>query len=175
MAETLHKKIVKGVGWSFADSFMGHGITFLVGLILARLLSPDEYGLIGIIAIFIAVFNSIVDSGFSNALIRKNNATDIDYNTMFLVNMVCSVFLYGIMYLIAPLIASFFERPELEKICRVMGIILVLNAFSIVQNTILTKQIDFKTKAKASLISSLLSGIIGMEFGHWSDNKFRAK
>ncbi len=78
MSETLKNKTIKGVGWSFVDAMSNQGIVFLVGLILARLLSPDEYGLIGIITIFISVFNSIVDSGFSNALIRKHAATDID-------------------------------------------------------------------------------------------------
>ena len=85
MAEqSLRNKTLRGVSWSFVDSIAGQGITFLVGLILARLLTPSEYGLIGIITIFIAVFNSIVDSGFSSALIRKNDARDLDYNTVFI-------------------------------------------------------------------------------------------
>lgn len=160
--ESLKKQAVRGVGWSFADSMLGQGITFIVGLVLARLLSPDEYGLIGIITIFITVFNSIVDSGFSNALIRKNNATDKDYNTMFLVNMGISVVLFGLMFLCAPFIAQFFARPELTALCRVMGIVVVINALSIVQNTVLTKRLDFKTKTKASFISSIASGVVGI-------------
>ena len=155
--ESLRKQAVRGVGWSFADSMLGQGITFIV-----RLLSPDEYGLIGIITIFITVFNSIVDSGFSNALIRKNDATDKDYNTMFLVNMGISVVLFGLMFLCAPFIAQFFARPELTALCRVMGIVVVINALSIVQNTVLTKRLDFKTKTKASFISSIISGVVGI-------------
>lgn len=171
--ESLKKQTVRGVGWSFADSMLGQGIMFLVGLVLARLLSPDEYGLIGIITIFITVFNSIVDSGFSNALIRKNDATDKDYNTMFLVNMVVSIVLFGLMFVFAPLIAQFFERPELTALCRVMGVVVIINALSIVQNTILTKRLDFKTKTKASFISSVSSGVIGIVmaysgYGVWS-------
>lgn len=170
---SLKDKAVRGLGWSFADSMLGQGITFLVGLVLARLLSPDEYGLIGIITIFITVFNNIVDSGFSNALIRKNDATDKDYNTMFIVNMVISVVLFGLMFACAPLIAQFFEHPELTALCRVMGIVVIINAFSIVQNTILTKRLDFKTKTKASFISSVSSGVIGIVmaysgYGVWS-------
>lgn len=160
--ESLKKQAVRGVGWSFADSMLGQGITFIVGLVLARLLSPDEYGLIGIITIFITVFNSIVDSGFSNALIRKNDATDKDYNTMFLVNLGISVVLFGLMFLCAPFIAQFFARPELTALCRVMGIVVVINALSIVQNTVLTKRLDFKTKTKASFISSIISGVVGI-------------
>ena len=171
--ESINKQAVRGVGWSFADSMLGQGITFIVGLVLARLLSPDEYGLIGIITIFITVFNAIVDSGFSNALIRKNNATDKDYNTMFLVNMVISIVLFCLMFVCAPLIAQFFQREELTALCRVMGVVVILNALSVVQNTVLTKRLDFKTKTKASFISSITSGIVGiamayMGYGVWA-------
>lgn len=160
--QSLKQQTVRGVGWSFADSMLGQGITFLVGLVLARLLSPDEYGLIGIITIFINIFNFIVDSGFSNAIIRKNNTTDQDYNTMFIVNMGVSVILFGLMVVCAPLIAEFFHRPELTNLCRVMGIVVIINALSIVQNTKLTKRLDFKIKTKASFISSISSGILGI-------------
>ena len=98
MSASLKHKTVRGVTWSFVDNIANQGITFLVGLVLARLLSPEEYGLIGIIMIFIAVFNSIVDSGFSNALIRKNDATNIDYNTVFITNLLLSVVLFLILF-----------------------------------------------------------------------------
>lgn len=160
--ESLKNKTVKGVGWSFADSILGQGITFIVGLVLARLLSPDEYGLIGIITIFIVVFNGIVDSGFSNALIRKQDCTDEDYNTMFFVNLAMSIFLFVVLFFSAPLISHFFKRPELTPLTRVMGVMMIFNALSLVQVTILTKRIDFKTKTKASLISAIISGIIGI-------------
>lgn len=164
--QSLKQKTVRGVGWSFADSMLGQGITFLVGLVLARLLSPDEYGLIGIITIFITVFNCIVDSGFSNALIRKNDASDKDYNTMFIVNMGISIVLFVLMFLCAPFISWFFVRPELTALCRVMGVIVIINALSIVQNTVLTKRLDFKTKTKASFISSITSGVIGVAMAY---------
>lgn len=164
--ENLKKQAVRGAGWSFADSISGQGITFLVGLVLARLLSPDEYGLIGIITIFVTVFNNIVDSGFSNALIRKNDATGKDYNTMFTVNMAVSLFLFLVMYGAAPYIAAFFHRHELTALCRAMGVVVILNALSIVQNTVLSKRLDFKTKTKASFLSSLASGIIGIAMAY---------
>lgn len=160
--ESLRNKTVKGVGWSFADSILGQGITFIVGLVLARLLSPDEYGLIGIITIFIVVFNGIVDSGFSNALIRKQDCTEEDYNTMFFVNMAMSIVLFVILFFCAPFISTFFKRPELTPLTRVMGSMMIFNALSLVQVTILTKRIDFKTKTKASLISAIVSGAIGI-------------
>lgn len=174
MAEqSLKDKTVKGVGWSAADSFLSQGITFVVGLVLARLLSPSEYGLIGITAVFITVFNAIIDSGFSQAIIRKKEASNEDYNTMFITNMVLSVIMFLILFFSAPAIARFFERPELISLTRVMGIVLIINALSITQNTVLTKRIDFKTKTKASLISAVLSGIVGivmafMGYGVWS-------
>ena len=174
MAEqSLKDKTVKGTFWSAADAFLGQGVTFIVGLVLARLLSPAEYGLIGICTIFITVMAGIVDSGFSNALIRKKDTTNEDYNTMFITNMVASVVLYVLLFFCAPLIAKFFARPELVSLVRAMGLYLILQALSITQVTILTKRIDFKTKTKASLISAVLSGAIGIGmafagFGVWS-------
>jgi O-antigen/teichoic acid export membrane protein len=160
--ESLKHKTVKGASWSFIDSIAGQGITFLVGLVLARLLTPEEYGLIGIITIFIAVFNCIVDSGFSNALIRKNDAKDIDYNTVFITNLALSVVLFGALYVSAPAISHFFNQPQLIPLLRVMGIIVIINAFAIIQRTILVKKVYFKTQTKVSLISSISSGVVGI-------------
>lgn len=160
--ESLKNKTVKGASWSFIDSIAGQGITFLVGLVLARLLTPEEYGLIGIIIIFIAVFNSIVDSGFSNALIRKNDAKDIDYNTVFISNLVLSVVLFGVLFISAPAISNFFNQPQLIPLLRVMGSIVIINAFAIIQRTILVKNVDFKAQTKVSLISSITSGVVGI-------------
>ena len=174
MAEqSLKDKTVKGTFWSAADTFLAQGVTFVVGIVLARLLSPEEYGLIGIVTIFTTVMLGVVDSGFSNALIRKKDATDDDYNTLFIFNLVVSVAMFGLLFVGAPWIAKFFERPQLVELVRVMGLILILQALSIVQNTILTKKIDFKTKTKASVISAVASGVIGIGmafagFGVWS-------
>ena len=95
---SLRNKTIKGTFWSAADAFLGQGITFVVGIVLARLLSPEEYGMIGICLIFTTILNGIVDSGFSNAIIRKKEATNDDYNTMFITNMVVSVVLYALLY-----------------------------------------------------------------------------
>ena len=160
--ESLKNKTIKGVGWSAADALLGQGVTFIVGLVLARLLSPDEYGLIGICLIFTTVLNGIVDSGFSNALIRKKDVTDEDYNTMFTTNMAISIVLYVLLFVSAPFVSDFFHRVELTALVRVTGLILFLNALSITQVTILTKNIDFKTKTKASLVSAIISGVIGI-------------
>ncbi len=171
--QSLKDKTIRGVGWSAADTFLAQGVTFIVGIVLARLLSPEEYGLIGIVTIFTNVMLGVVDSGFSNSLIRKQEVTEEDYSTLFFFNLAASIVLFGIMFIGAPWIASFFDRPELVPLVRVMGVLLILQALSIVQNTILSRKIDFKTKTKASVISAVVSGVIGIAmayagFGVWS-------
>ncbi len=173
MSASLRDKTLSGSFWSLADNLAGSGITFLVGLVLARLLSPEEYGVIGIIMIFIAVFNSIVDSGFSNALIRKNDASDTDYNTVFFFNLLISVVLFFVLYFSANAISAYFEIPILVPVTKVMASIVIINAFAIIQRTILVKNIDFKTQTKVSLAASLVSGVVGigmalMGYGVWS-------
>lgn len=167
MSQSLKNKTIKGVGWSFGGSAASYGIQFIVGIVLARLLSPEEYGLIGVITIFITIFNGIVDSGFTSALIRKNDATDKDCNTAFITNLSFSVVLFGVLYFCAPYIAVFFKNQQLVALTRVMGFSLILNALSMIQVALLTKDIDFKTQTQCSVYSSLLSGIVGiaMAFG----------
>lgn len=173
MSESLKDKTIKGVSWSFVDNIAGSGITFLVGIVLARILTPTEFGLIGIISIFIAVFNSIVDSGFSNALIRKNNATHIDYNTAFIFNLILSGVLFLGLFFLAPFVGTFFKEPQLVPLTRAMSVIVLINAFALVQRTLLVKRVDFKTQTKVSIIASISSGVIGIGmaltgFGVWS-------
>jgi O-antigen/teichoic acid export membrane protein len=173
MADNLRQKTVGGLAWSLIDNIANQGITFVVGIVLARLITPEEYGMIGVILIFIALFNSIVDSGFSNALIRKKNATNIDYNTIFFVNLGVSILLYVLLFYFSPLVGIFFHQAKLILLLKVTGVIVIINALTIIQRTILVKAIDFKTQAKASLLSSILSGVGGivaasLGFGVWS-------
>lgn len=173
MADNLRQKTANGLAWSFIDNLANQGITFLVGIVLARLVTPEDYGMLGVILMFIAIFNSIVDSGFSNALIRKKNATNLDYNTIFYVNLFLSIILYVIIYFSSPYIGAFFHQSKLDVLLKVTGVIAIVNAFTIIQRTILVKAIDFKTQAIASLVSSVLSGCGGiitaiMGWGVWS-------
>ena len=173
MAESLKNKTVRGVTWSLIDNIANSGITFLVGLILARLLTPAEYGIMAMIAIFIAISTSIIDSGFSNALIRKNEVKKIDYDTVFYFNLVVSGILYIFLYLLSPAISSFFKEPVLIEVTRVISWILIINALGIIPRTIFIINVDFKVQTKASLISSLVSGIVGISMalfglGVWS-------
>ena len=162
MEDSLKQKTVRGVGWSFIDNIASSGITFLVGLVLARLLTPEEYGVMAIIAIFIAISNSIIDSGFSNALIRKIKVERVDYNTVFYFNLLVSIILYIFLFFSAPVISAFFKEPELIEITRVIGWILIINALAIIPRTQLVRNVDFKTQTKVSLISSVSSGGIGI-------------
>ncbi len=162
-----------GFLWSFIDSFSGQGIQFLVGIVLARFLSPTDFGLIGMLTIFIAISQSFVDSGFASALIRKKNCSTADYSTVFYFNLLVSIFSFGILYLAAPKIAEFFDEPELRDLLRVLGAGLILNAGGLIQRTIFTKQVDFKVQTQVSLIASLVSGFVSIVlayagFGVWS-------
>lgn len=162
MQNSLRDKTARGVGWSFVDNMANSGITFLVGIVLARLLTPEEYGVMAMIAIFIAVSDSIIDSGFSNALIRKINIERIDYNTVFYFNLVISVSLYVVLFFASPAISAFFREPVLTKVMRVIGYVLIINALSIIPRTIFVRNVNFKTQTKVSLIASISSGIVGI-------------
>ena len=154
--------MIKGIGWSFADNIASSGITFLVGLVLARLLTPKEYGIMAMIAVFIAVSNSIIDSGFSNALIRKTRIERVDYNTVFYFNLTVSILIYTLLYLAAPAISVFFKESVLVEIIRILGLVLIINAFSVIPRTQFVRDVNFKTQTKVSLISSISSGVFGI-------------
>lgn len=170
---SLKQKTVIGSIWSLIDSFANQGIQFIVGIILARILSPEEFGLIGMLTIFIALSQAFVDSGFSNALIRKQNCTQTDYSTVFYFNILTSVVLYLILFIFAGSISIFFNEPQLKPLIRILSIGIILNALGMIQRTILTKQINFKMQTRVSALSSSISGTIAIAmaingFGVWS-------
>ena len=173
MSESLKDKTVKGVAWSGIDNVVQMGVTFVVSIVLARLLSPDDYGLLGLIAVFTAVCQALINGGFTTALIRKKDATDDDYNTVFISNLGMSLLLYAIIYFCSPAIANFFERQELVALTRVSSLGMIIGALALVQQTRLTKRIDFKTQTKITIIASVTSGVIGigmalLDFGVWA-------
>lgn len=172
-SESLKQKTFNGMKWGVLDNLANSGVTFLVGLILARMLSPVEFGILGIITIFINLSIVIIDGGFATALIRKPNADNNDYNTVFYANIIVSVGLILLLYFTSDPIAVFFNQPLLAQVLPVMSIILLFNACSLIQKTILVKQLDFKSQALISLVSSTTSGIIGISaafqgWGVWS-------
>lgn len=173
MADSLKNKTVKGVGWSTIENVVQTGVTFVVSIVLARLLSPDDYGLIGIITIFTSVCTSLINAGFSTALIRKKDATDDDYCTAFICNLGISLVLYALIFVCAPLIADFFGRKELVALTRISSLGMIIGALAIVQQTRLTKRIDFKSQTKITVVASIVSGVVGivmaiLGFGVWS-------
>ncbi|MBR4644073.1 MAG: lipopolysaccharide biosynthesis protein [Bacteroidaceae bacterium] len=173
MSESLKQKTVKGLGWSALDNAARYGMQFVIGIVLARLLLPDDYGLLGLTGIFTIVCTALVNGGFTTALIRKKDATDDDYNTVFICNLVMSLLLYAVVFFCAPLIAEFFSREELTALVRVSSLGLIIGALGMVQQTRLTKRIDFKTQTKITIIASAISGAVGIGmaiigFGVWA-------
>ncbi len=172
-SESLKQRTFNGMKWGLLDNLANSGVTFLVGLILARMLSPIEFGILGIITIFINLSIVIIDGGFATALIRKPNADNNDYNTVFYANIIVSISLIILLYFTSGSIAAFFDQPLLEQVLPVMSLILLFNACSLIQKTILVKQLDFKSQALVSLVSSTTSGILGISaafqgWGVWS-------
>jgi O-antigen/teichoic acid export membrane protein len=173
MLSSLKERTFRGVTWSFIDSISGSGISFIIGIILARLLSPSEFGLIGIVTVFLAFSNTFIDSGFSTGLIRKVNCKIIELETVFWFNIVVSFFLYFVLFFSSATIARFFSEPQLNQLLRLIGLVIIVDSLSLVQRTILIRRLDFKTQTKISLISTLTSGVVGVGlafygYGVWS-------
>lgn len=170
---SLKQKTISGLLWSFIDDIAKVGIIFVSGIILARLLTPREYGLIGMTTIFIAISQSFIDSGFKQALIRKKDCTQTDFSTVFYFNLLVSILFYLVLFIFSEFIGKFFNEPQLGAILRVLGLGLIINALALVQQTQLTKNINFRLQTWISIISSLVSGAIGIYmaftgYGVWS-------
>lgn len=173
MGKPVRTQIINGVTWNFVEKVLTHGASFVIGVILARLLSPSDYGLIGMLAIFISVSNIFIEGGFAKALIQKKECKDIDYSTAFVSNMGMSLCIYLFLYISAPWIADFYHEPILIELTRVLALNIILGSFNIVQRARLMSQVDFKSLAQINVISTLISGILGigmayMGFGVWS-------
>ena len=134
-------------------------VQFAVSVVLARLLLPEQFGLIGMLALFIAVAQTLLDSGFGNALIQKKDTDHVDQCSVFYFNLAIGVVLAILFFLGAPLIAAFYQEPLLTPLTRFFALSIVINAFGLIQLTLLTKQLDFKAQLKANLYATILSGI----------------
>ncbi|MEK7954053.1 lipopolysaccharide biosynthesis protein [Luteolibacter soli] len=170
---TLKQRAFSGFLWSFIDALGARLMQFVIGLTLARLLLPKEFGLIGMLTLFIMVSQAFVAGGFGSALIRKKDATDLDSSSIFYFNLALSALLTGLLCLAAPWVAGFFSEPLLVPLLRVLSLLIVINAFGLVQGTLMMKAMDFKTQAKITVIASAASGAIGISlalcgFGVWS-------
>ena len=166
MSDSLKSKAAKGILWSSFERFSVQGVQFFIMIIMARLLTPEDYGLIGMLTIFLAVAQSLIDSGFSQALIRKQDRTEIDNSTVFYFNIAISLFLYILFFILAPYVADFYNIPELTSIMRVVSLGVVINSLAVVQRAQYTINIDFKTQAKASFTAAVFSGCVGMALAY---------
>jgi O-antigen/teichoic acid export membrane protein len=162
MQENLKEKAIKGIVWNIVELVGIQGIKFIVGVILARVLLPSDFGLIGMITIFFAIAQVFIDSGFGQAYIQKKNVTDLDANSVFFTNLAISVLLFLILYFAAPYIAQFYSQHQLLKLTRVMAIVLIINAIGIIQLSKITRSVNFKHKTIVSIIASVFSGGIAI-------------
>jgi len=170
---SLKQQTVSGMLWSGLQRFGTMSVSFISNIVLARLLTPDDYGCVGMLMIFIALSNTFIDGGFGSALIQKKRPTQEDYSTIFYWNIFLSVILYVLLFLCAPLIADFYNIELLTRVLQVQGVILVINALGIIQNNQLRKQLKFKSIAQVTVTASVVSVIVAiamayMGCGVWS-------
>jgi len=173
MATSLKQKTVSAIFWKGLETFGTQFIQLVVTIILARLLLPEQFGLIAMLAIFISLSQEFIIAGFSQALIQKKDTTFIDECSIFYFNIFTAAVIYFILFFSAPLIANFFSQPLLKPILRVISINLIIGSFAQIQQTLLTKKIDFKSQLKIGITSIILSGLVGitmayMDFGVWA-------
>lgn len=162
MAQSIRSQLVHGVVWNSIEKALMKGASFVIGIILARLLSPSDFGLVGMLSIFIAISNVFIEGGFAKALIQRQNCQDIDFSTAFVANVVMSLIIYAILFVSAPWIASFYSEPILVPLTRVLSINFILGAFNIVQRAKLMAAVDFKSLAQINVISVIISGSVGI-------------
>ncbi|WP_427875252.1 lipopolysaccharide biosynthesis protein [Flavobacterium sp. MMS24-S5] len=170
---SLRKQAVSGMIWTFLQQFGSQLISFVVSLVLARLLLPEEFGLIGMLTIFMGIGSALFNGGLTSSLIRTQECTQEDYSTVFYFNFAGSILIYGILFMVAPWIAKFYHQPSLTSITRVYGLTFILSAFGTVQNTILTRELKFKKLAIISLPALVISSVVGilmayLNYGVWS-------
>ena len=155
--KSLKEKTFSGLGWSSADKVFQQVVVLVCGIILARILSKEDYGLIGLLAIFSGLANVLLDSGFTAALIRKKDITQSDYLTVFYSNITIAIFLYFVLFFCAPLISSFYDKPILTPLSRVIFLSFIFTAFGAVQNAKLLKEINYKLITKSNIVAILIS------------------
>lgn len=162
MPESLKKKTVKGVAWTSLNKVLNMGLSFVIGIILARLLSPDDYGLLAMIAVFNAIAFAFLDSGFGSALVRKPDLTEDDNTTAFFFNLAAGAIMFGVIWVIAPWVSVFYDKPILTPLLRAEGSLLIVSAFKIVQNTQLTRALNFKAMMIIRVVASVVGGVVGI-------------
>ena len=169
----LKQQAISGVLWNSIGKFLAMGIEFIVGIVLARILTPKEFGLIGTIMVVIALSQVFINSGFNQALVRKQNCTQADYSTVFFFNLAVGILFFVVLLLSAGYISKFYNDPEIKPLVQVLGCGLIISSLTMIQSTRLVQQINFKLQTKISVAASIVSGIIAIlmalnGFGVWS-------
>lgn len=171
---SIKKKLFHGFFWSFSDNIINKLGMFIISIYLANQLGPSAFGLIGMLTIFILLSDSLIDSGFSQALVqRSHRVTESELSTVFIVNITLSIFIYVILYCVSPYIAQFYNQPELESISKILFLVIVINSFSVVARAKLIINIDFKSITKANFLANIFGGGIAFlflhkDYGYWS-------
>lgn len=170
---SLRQQALSGIYWTFIQQISTQGLSFLVSIILARILLPEEFGLLALIGIFVTIGNILINSGISQSLIRTNEIDEDDYSTAFYFNLIISFVIYLIIYLSAPLIANFYHQPQLINLTRVYALTFVISSLSLVQYSRLNKDLDFKKQTIIAIPSLIISGTTGIimalnNYGVWS-------
>lgn len=168
-----NKKIISNFIWRFLERCGAQGVTFIVSIVLARLLDPDVYGTVALVTVFTTIMQVFVDSGMGNALIQKKDADDLDFSSVFYFNMAMCSFLYLVMFLIAPLIANFYENPELTPVIRVLSLILIISGIKNVQQAYVSRHMMFKRFFFSTLGGTIGAAVVGifmayLGFGVWA-------
>ena len=145
MAQSVRSQLLHGVAWNFIEKILIRGASFFIGIILARLLSPSDYGLIGMLAVFISISNVFIEGGLAKALIQRQDCQDIDFTTAFVANVGMSLVIYLIMFISAPWIADFYDEPILIDLTRILSLNFILGSFNIVQRAKMMAKVDFKS------------------------------
>lgn len=162
MAESVRSKLIHGVAWNFTEKILVKVASFAISVILARLLSPSDYGLMGMLAIFMSISSVFIEGGLAKALIQRQGCLDIDYSTAFVTNVALSLVIYAVLFLTAPFIADFYDEPILIPLTRVLALTIILGSFNIVQRAKLMANVDFKSLAQINVMSILVTGAIGI-------------
>ena len=170
---SLKQKAALSLVWTFTQQFGNQLIGFVVSLVLARILLPAEFGLVGMIAVVVAVGNALLDGGLTKSLIRDTNCDEIDYSTVFFFNVGAGLLVYALVFLSAPFIADFYDQPILTDIIRIYCLTIVITSFSAVQLARLTKRMNFKIQAVIAIPAAVMGGVVGIYmaysgYGVWS-------
>lgn len=168
-----NNSVLKGTFWSGIERFSSQGIQFIISIVISRILLPREYGLIAMLSIFISLGQTFVDGGFGQALIQKRSRNNIDYSTAFFTNLVFSIFAYLLLFIGAPWIAEFYEEPELLVLTRFVGLNFIVSSFMVVQNAIISINLDFRVLTISSLVAVIIGGAVGIvlalnDMGVWA-------